>query len=222
MSSRPSFFSSTVGTKILIGLTGLLLFGFLVSHLVGNLSLLVGAEAFNGYAHKLESLGPLLYLAEAGLVGIFLIHVVKTLGNYRRNAAARPVAYREKQWAGHTSRKSWSSTTMALTGLFILFFVVVHIRTFKFGTWYEEAGTGYRDLYRLVDETYQNPLYVGFYVVAMVLIGLHLNHGISSAAQSLGLSNQRLGRSLVLGGRVVAVVIAGGFALLPLFMYFTR
>lgn len=222
MSSRPSFFSSTVGTKILIGLTGLLLFGFLVSHLVGNLSLLVGAEAFNGYAHKLESLGPLLYLAEAGLVGIFLIHVVKTLGNYRRNAAARPVAYREKQWAGHTSRKSWSSTTMALTGLFILFFVVVHIRTFKFGAWYEESGTGYRDLYRLVDETYQNPLYVGFYVVAMVLIGLHLNHGISSAAQSLGLSNQRLDRSLVLGGRVVAVVIAGGFALLPLFMYFTR
>jgi len=222
MSSRPSFFSSTVGTKILIGLTGLLLFGFLVSHLVGNLSLLVGAEAFNGYAHKLESLGPLLYLAEAGLVGIFLIHVVKTLGNYRRNAAARPVAYREKKWAGHTSRKSWSSTTMALTGLFILFFVVVHIRTFKFGAWYEESGTGYRDLYRLVDETYQNPLYVGFYVVAMVLIGLHLNHGISSAAQSLGLSNQRLGRSLVLGGRVVAVVIAGGFALLPLFMYFTR
>lgn len=222
MSSRPTFFSSTVGSKILIGLTGLLLFGFLIGHLAGNLSLFVGAEAFNAYAHKLESLGPLLYLVEAGLVGIFLLHVAKTMLNYRRNAAARPAAYAEKKWAGHTSRKTWSSTTMALTGLFILFFVVTHIRTFKFGAWYVDPATGHRDLYRLVDEIYQNPLYVGFYVVAMVLIGMHLNHGISSAAQSLGLSNQRYGKNLVLGGRVLAVLIAGGFAVLPLFMFFAN
>jgi succinate dehydrogenase / fumarate reductase, cytochrome b subunit len=222
MSSRPSFFSSTVGSKILIGLTGLMLFGFLIGHLVGNLSLLVGAEAFNAYAHKLESLGPLLYLVEAGLVGVFFLHVVKTLAPYRKNAAARPTAYQQKKWAGHTSRKSWSSTTMALTGLFILFFVVIHIRTFKFGTWYVDEATGYRDLYKLVAEIYDNPLYVAFYVVAMVLIGMHLSHGIASATQSLGLANQRTSRNLVLGGRVLAAVIAGGFALLPLFMYFAR
>lgn len=222
MSSRPSFFSSTVGSKILIGLTGLLLFGFLVGHLAGNLSLFVGPEAFNAYAHKLESLGPLLYLVEAGLVGIFLLHAGKALLNVRRNAAARPAGYTEKKWAGHTSRKSWSSTSMALTGLFVLVFVVLHIRTFKFGTWYVDEGTGHRDLFRLVAEIYQNPLYVGFYVVAMGLIGMHLNHGISSAAQSLGLANQRWGRNLVTGGRVLAVLIAGGFAVLPLFMYFAH
>lgn len=222
MSSRPSFFSSTVGSKILIGLTGLLLFGFLIGHLAGNLTLLVGASAFNAYAYKLESLIPLLYLAEVGLIAIFLVHVYKTLANYRRNSAARPAAYAEKKWAGHTSRKTWSSTTMALTGLFILFFVVTHIRTFKYGAYYVDPATGHRDLYRLVAEVYQNPLYVGFYVAAMVLIGMHLNHGISSAAQSLGLSNQRFARSLVLGGRVLAVLIAGGFAILPLFMYFTQ
>lgn len=222
MSSRPTFFSSTVGSKILIGLTGLMLFGFLIGHLAGNLSLLVGAEAFNAYAHKLESLGPLLYLVEAGLVGVFFLHVVKTLANYRRNAAARPAAYREKKWAGHTSRKTWSSTTMALTGLFILFFVVTHIRTFKFGAWYVDPATGHRDLYRLVAEIYQNPLYVAFYVVAMGLIGMHLNHGISSATQSLGLSNPRTGRTLVLGGRILAVLIAVGFAALPLYMYFAH
>jgi succinate dehydrogenase / fumarate reductase, cytochrome b subunit len=85
-----------------------------------------------------------------------------------------------------------------------------------------DPATGHRDLYRLVAEVYQNPLYVGFYVAAMVLIGMHLNHGISSAAQSLGLSNQRFAKSLVLGGRVLAVLIAGGFAILPLFMYFTQ
>lgn len=222
MPSRPSFFSSTVGSKILIGLTGLLLFGFLIGHLAGNLSLLIGAEAFNAYAHKLEALGPLLYLVEAGLAAIFFLHVGKTLLTYRRNSAARPASYAQKKWSGHTSRKTWSSTTMGLTGLFILFFVVIHIRTFKFGPWYVESSTGYRDLYRLVDDIYQNPLYVAFYVVAMGLIGMHLNHGISSAAQSLGLSNQRYAKSLVLGGRVLAVLIAGGFAMLPLFMYFTQ
>jgi succinate dehydrogenase / fumarate reductase cytochrome b subunit len=222
MSSRPSFFSSSVGSKILIGLTGLLLFGFLITHLLGNLSLLAGSDAFNTYAHKLESLGLLIYLAEAGLAAIFLIHIVKTLANLGRNRKARPTAYQEKRWAHHTSRKTWSSTAMPLTGLFILFFVIVHVRTFKFGTWYTDAATGHRDLFRLVAEIYSNPLYVGFYVAAMVLIGMHLNHGISSAAQSLGLSNQRIGRSLVLGGRVLAVLIAGGFAVLPLFMYFAH
>ena len=222
MSSRPSFSSSTVGSKILIGLTGLLLFGFLIAHLLGNLTLLVGPSAFNAYAYKLESLIPVLYLAEAGLVALFLLHAYKTLTFTRRNAAARPARYQEKRWAGHTSRKTWSSTTMALTGLFILFFVVVHVRTFKFGTWYVDQATGHRDLFRLVAEIYQNPLYVGFYVGAMVLIGMHLNHGISSAAQSLGWSNQRYARNLVLGGRVIAVLIAGGFAILPLFMYFAH
>ncbi len=222
MPSRPSFFSSSVGSKILIGLTGLLLFGFLVSHLLGNLTLLLGPTAFNAYAYKLESLVPVLYLAEAGLVAIFLVHVVKTMLFTRRNSAARPARYQEKHRAGHTSRKTLSSTTMAVTGLFILFFVIVHVRTFKFGTWYTDPLTGHRDLYRLVDEIYQNPLYVGFYVAAMVLIGMHLNHGISSAAHSLGWTNQRYARTLVLGGRVLAVIIAGGFAVLPLYMYFAH
>ena len=222
MPSRPSFFSSTVGSKILIGLTGLLLFGFLVSHLSGNLTLLGGAGPFNAYTEKLAAFGPLLWVAEAGLVAIFLVHVVKTLATYRRNSSARPQAYQDKQWAGHTSRKTWSSTTMALTGLFILFFVVTHIRTFKFGAWYVDPATGHRDLYRLVAEIYQNPLYVAFYVVAMGLIGMHLNHGISSATQSLGLSNPRTGRTLVLGGRLLAVLIAVGFAALPLYMYFAH
>ncbi|HTV00971.1 MAG TPA: succinate dehydrogenase cytochrome b subunit [Luteitalea sp.] len=222
MSSRPSFFSSTVGSKIIIGLTGLLLFGFLVTHLAGNLTLLGGSEAFNAYAHKIEALGPLLYLAELGLVALFVLHIVKTLTNLKRNTAARPVRYAEKHWAGHTSRKSWASTTMPITGLLILLFVVIHVRTFKYGPYYVDPRTGDRDLFALVAEVYSNPLYVGLYVAAMILIGLHLNHGISSAAQSLGLSNQRFGRGLVLGGRVLAVLIAGGFAMLPVFMFFTH
>lgn len=215
---RPSFFSSTVGSKILIGLTGLLLFGFLVSHLAGNLTLLAGAASFNAYAHELESTKPLLWLAEAGLAAIFVLHIVRTLLNVARNRRARAAGYVEKRWAGHTSRKSWSSSTMPLTGLFILVFVVIHIRSFKFGPYYVDQATGHRDLFTLVAEAYQNPWFTGFYVLAMILIGLHLNHGISSAVQSLGLSNQRHAPRLILTGRVLAFAIAGGFALLPLYM----
>jgi succinate dehydrogenase / fumarate reductase cytochrome b subunit len=219
MSKRPSFLSSTVGSKILIGLTGLLLFGFLITHLAGNLTVFGGAEAFNAYTYKLESTKPLLYVAEIGLVLIFLLHVVKTVTGYVRNRAARPVGYTEKRMAGYTSRKGVSSTSMILTGTVILVFVVIHVRAFKYGPHYVDASTGYRDLFRLLVESFQNPLVVGFYVVSMVLIGMHLNHGISSATQSLGLATRRSGRGLVLLGRVLALAIAGGFAILPIYLF---
>lgn len=219
MSQRPSFFSSTVGSKIMIALTGLLLFGFLVTHLAGNLTVFGGSATFNAYAHKLESTKPLLYVAELGLIAIFLLHIVKTVGNVIRNRSARPVGYSEKRGAGHTSRKSLSSTSMILTGVTILAFVVIHIRSFKYGPYYVEDTTGYRDLFRVMVEAFQEPLFVGFYVLSMALIGMHLNHGISSATQSLGLANGRTGRSLVLAGRVLAVSIAGGFALLPIYIF---
>jgi len=220
MSKRPSFFSTTVGSKILIGLTGLLLFGFLVTHLAGNLTMLGSGEAFNAYTYKLESTKPLLYVAEVGLIALFLLHIYKTVTGYVRNRAARPEGYREKHWAGHTSRKSVSSTTMIVSGLILLLFVVIHVRTFKFGPYYVEAATGNRDLFRLVADTFQDPLYVLFYVVSMVVVGLHLNHGIASAVQSLGLSNRRIGPGTVWAGRLLALTIAGGFALLPIYVYF--
>lgn len=219
MSNRPSFYSSTVGSKILIGLTGLLLFGFLITHLAGNLTVFGGSEAFNAYTYKLESTKPLLYVAEIGLLLIFVLHVFKTVGGYLRNRAARPTGYTEKRGAGHTSRKSVSSTSMIVSGLTILAFVVIHIRSFKFGPYYVEAATGHRDLFRVMVDAFQNPLIVGFYVVSMVLIGMHLNHGISSATQSLGLATRRTGGGFVLIGRVLALVIAGGFAVLPIYLF---
>jgi succinate dehydrogenase / fumarate reductase cytochrome b subunit len=220
MSKRPSFFSTTVGSKILIGLTGLLLFGFLITHLAGNLTLLGGGTAFNDYTYKLESTKPLLYVAEAGLLLLFLLHVYKTVTGYARNRAARPAGYATKRWAGHTSRKSVSSSTMIVSGILLFVFVIVHLKTFKFGPYYVEAATGHRDLFRVVVEAYQNPLVVAFYLVSMLVVGLHLNHGISSASQSLGLANRRVGPAIVTAGRVLALLIAGGFAVLPIYIYF--
>ena len=211
--------SSSVGTKVLIALTGLALFGFLIVHLAGNLLLLAGPEAFNNYSHKLIS-NPLIYLAEAGLAAIFLLHVWKTVRNFGRNTAARPARYATKKPAGHTSRKTLSSTTMILSGTTIFVFLVLHLKTFKFGAWYDAAEPGVRDVYRLTIEVFQRPGYVIWYVFMMVLVGMHLRHGITSALQSLGAIPPGVTRKVLAAGAVVAVLIAGGFALIPIWVYF--
>ena len=114
MSFFRGVFSSSVGTKLLVGLTGLFLLAYLLLHLAGNLLVFAGQEAFNGYAHMLIS-NPLVVPAEIGLLGVFLLHVYKTVAMWLRNRGARPVGYQKKTWAGHTSRKSLSSTTMIWT-----------------------------------------------------------------------------------------------------------
>ena len=210
--------SSTIGTKFIIAFTGLALFGFLVTHLAGNLLILAGPDAFNAYSHKLIS-NPLIYIAEAGLGLLFVVHIWKTVGNYIRNRGARPVAYEVKKPAGHTSRKTLSSTWMIFSGTMILIFLVLHIKTLKFGAHYATAEPGVRDLYRLAVEVFSKPGYVIWYVFAMILVGMHLRHGISSALQSLGAIPEGMKRKVLVGGAVVAVLIAGGFALIPVWVY---
>jgi succinate dehydrogenase / fumarate reductase cytochrome b subunit len=214
-------FSSSVGTKLLIGTTGLLLFAYLLLHLAGNMLVFAGQDTFNEYSHKLIS-NPLVIPVEIGLIGVFLLHVYKTVTMWLRNRAARPVPYEQKSWAGHTSRKSLSSTTMIWTGLLTLLFVGVHLQQFKFGPWYEIGDPPVRDLYRTEAEVFTSPIWVGVYVFCMILIGLHLRHGISSAFQSLGADHPVYTRRLVTAGTVLAVLIAGGFAIIPIWIYVTR
>jgi succinate dehydrogenase / fumarate reductase cytochrome b subunit len=128
------------------------------------------------------------------------------------------VAYARKEWAGGPSRKSWGSSTMILSGIITFAFVVLHLRAFKFGAWYEAAG-GVRDLYRLQMEIFSSPAYVAFYCVAMVFIGFHLWHGAASAAQSLGVDHPRYTPKILWIGRALAVLIAGGFFFLPIYTY---
>src|SRR5689334_13998762 len=115
MSPLRQFLSSSIGTKILIALTGLLFFAYLVIHLAGNLLIFAGGDAFNAYAHKMTS-NVLLPAIELALAAIILVHAFKAVTNYFGNSAARPSGYREKHWAHHTSRKTLSSTTMIVTG----------------------------------------------------------------------------------------------------------
>lgn len=219
MHSRMRFLASSIGTKLLIALTGLSLFGFLITHLLGNLVALRGPVAFNHYSHALVS-NPLILVAEAGLALLFALHVFKAVTNWASNNGARPVAYQRKVGAGHTSRKSLASSTMIVSGPIIFLFVVLHLRTFKFGAYYAAEEPGVRDLYRLLMEVFQNPLQVAFYVVAMIVILLHLRHGISSALQTLGVNHPRYTPMLLKGGTLLAFLIGIGFALIPVWAYF--
>ncbi len=211
-------FTSSVGTKLLIALTGLTLVAFLIVHLAGNLLLFWGAEKYNAYAHALIS-NPLVVPAELGLLAVFLLHAIKAMASFLGNRKARPVPYETKSWAGGSSRKTWASTTMILSGVITLVFVPLHLVTFKYGPDYASAEAGVRDLYRLLIEVFQHPGYVIYYVLAMAVIGMHLRHGVSSSLQSLGLIPARWTRAFLTVGMLLALAVGGGFLLIPVYIY---
>jgi succinate dehydrogenase / fumarate reductase cytochrome b subunit len=222
MATRLRVFNSSVGTKLLIGVTGLALFVYLITHIAGNLMVFAGRDTFNNYSHLLLS-NPLIPVIEIGLVGIFLLHIYKTVTMYLANQAARPVPYQKKELAGHTSRKGLASSTMIASGLFLLVFVIIHVKQFKFGTFYLASGSDMvRDLYRTEIEVFRNPLWVALYVIGALLTGLHMRHGISSAFQSLGLDHPRYTRRLVGVGIVLAAIIGIGLAIIPVWSFFTH
>jgi succinate dehydrogenase / fumarate reductase, cytochrome b subunit len=216
MSARAGVFSSSVGSKIVIGLTGLALFAYLILHIAGNALVFFGPAVFNEYSHTLLS-NPLIPIIEIGLVVLFVIHIYKTVRMFLANQQARPASYVRKASPGRPSRKSLASSTMIASGLWLLMFVIVHVRQFKYGTEYEAGGI--RDLYRLEMENFANPLLVSFYVLSMVVVGSHLWHGIASAFQSLGADNPRWTPRLLRAGKVVAVAIAGGFVIIAVWAY---
>lgn len=221
------FYSSPVGKKVITGATGLALIGFVIIHLAGNLLLLIndGGEAFNTYTYTLHSFGWLLYVAEVGLLVVFVFHAVVGITIYLGKRKARQQGYAKYQTAGAPSRQSFSSRTMIWTGLILLVFLVIHIITFRFGPSITEGyttvieGQDSRDLYRLVEETFQSIWWVIGYMGVMVMIGFHLRHGFWSALQSLGALSPRLSPLIYTVGLIFALLIAVGFFILPLWIY---
>ena len=213
-------FSSSVGTKLLMGITGLALFAYMVLHLVGNALIFAGRDVFNEYSHMLVT-NPLIIPIELGLAAIFLFHIYKAVTMWTSNKEARPVGYLMKRPAGHTSRKSFASSTMILSGIFVLLFVIVHVKQFKFGSWYLTAEHGdVRDLFRTETEVFSNPAWVVFYVLGTLLVGLHLRHGIASGFQSLGLDHPVYTKRLTVLGIFFAVLIGVGLAIIPIWVFF--
>lgn len=226
-----------------MAVTGLAMVLFLIGHLVGNLQLMWSGAQFNGYARFLTA-QPVVILIELGLLGIFLIHVIDAVVLVQGNSAARPVPYHTKKW-GRTkskrSKKTWASTMMMWTGIAILLFVPFHVWHFKYhhpvaspaisgghasDTVVGVGSTGVAsasgapaaeatDLALLVTNEFKNPLVSGIYILAMLLLGMHMYHALSSALTSLGANHPRYQNIIVWGGKIFTIVIAGGFLLIP-------
>jgi len=197
--------------------TGLLLIGFLITHVAANTLVLFDGEAFNNYSHALIS-NPLIYVAELGLIAIFVAHLANGILVTLRNRGARPEPYANKQPAGGVSRKSIASTTMIFSGLLAVVFVPLHIWTFKYGPVYESTTQpGVRDLHRLVIEEFHEAGEVMWYEIALLVLAFHAWHGIGSAFDSLGISHRAWLRNAARG---LAVVIFAGFMVIPVAIYF--
>lgn len=215
------FLGSTVGKKYVMGITGLIWAGFVLTHMAGNLLIFVSNDAYNAYGHAITS-GNIIYLAETVLVLALLVHVFMAVSLTMQNREAKQQRYAVQ--ASGAKRVSLASRTMAVQGSLILVFVILHLITFKYGAHYETTVNGVvmRDLARLMEEVFHSPGYVAWYVVALVLLGFHLKHGVGSTFQSLGLMEgtyRQLWAKLSIG---YAAVVALGFIAQPLYLFLVR
>lgn len=217
-----NFFSSTIGRKVVMALTGLFLILFLVIHLIGNLQLLKSddGQAFNIYA-QFMTLNPLIIAISYVNFTFILIHIIWSIILTRRNRTARgPEGYALNKNSSH-----WTSRNMGILGTFIFIFLVIHLR----GFWYEMHwggidtanydGTDYKNLYTVVDIAYSELWYVILYVVSMILLAFHLFHGFGSAFQTLGLNHAKYNPVIKFVGVTFAVIVPALFALIPIYMY---
>ena len=216
---------SSVGKKFIMGITGLAFVIFLIEHLSANL-LLFGqnAEPYNEYTHFLLGFGSLLIVAEVILIVFFLFHIYNGITIALGKKQARPENYVKTGKAGGASKKTFSSMTMIWTGLLTLVFVIIHLKTFKFGHFETVTidGDEVPNFYKMVYQVFQNPVYVAWYVGALAFLGFHLRHGFWSAFQSLGIEHPRYSPIIYSVGILAAIVIAAGFIGIPVYIYFSH
>lgn len=213
-----SLWRSSIGGKVTMAVTGGLLFLFVVAHLLGNLQLLSGPDAIDDYAKFLASRPALLWIARSGLLLLLIVHVATAVRLRGENRAARPVPY----VAQATLQATMASRSMVFTGLTTLAFVVYHLLHFTLGVTNPEhfalkaQGHGGHDVYAMVVASFSVPGIAAAYVVAQLLLFMHLMHGIQSFAQTLGLHHARYTPLIKKASVVLAGLVAGGNILLPL------
>ncbi len=209
-------FSSSIGRKWIVAITGIVLVLFVIGHLLGNLSIFVGPDAMNAYAAFLKSTGELLWVVRIVLLTCVVLHIWLTITLWRENLAARPQKYAVKNDLGTTVY----ARLMRISGLTVLSFVLYHLAQFtwqafnpEYKTWIDPQGR--HDVYRMVVTAFECPLVSGFYILSVGLLGMHLSHGIASLFQTLGLTTEKLRPVFEKGGLIVAWIIFLGFASIP-------
>ena len=207
---------TSLGSKVLVALSGLGLAGFVVFHMLGNLQVFEGANALNSYAAFLREMPILLWTARLGLLGVVSVHIGLAIRLVMRNRRARPVGYEVRDYR----QASVASRTMALTGGLLLLFIIFHLLHLTLGV-VDSSFTdrldaqGRRDVFSKVIHAFQNPLFVVLYLAGQMVLGLHLSHALSSSLQTLGIEHPILDRLFRGAGPVVALlVVAGNMAII--------
>ena len=216
--------TSSIGRKATMSLTGLFLVSFLLVHLSGNFLLFKGDEgaAFNLYSNFMST-APIIRVLEIGLVAGFLIHMVTALMLTNKNKAARPVGYAV---SNNNKKVTWFSKNMGLSGSIVLVFLIIHLLNFYFPYHYSTMryvnieGEEYKDMFFLVATVFkQEWWYSVLYLLAVVLLGFHLQHGFASAFQTLGIEHKKYTPIIEGLGNILSIILPLGFATMPLYFW---
>lgn len=213
-----ALYRSSVGKKMIVGVTGIILILFVIGHLLGNLQIFIGPEWINGYSQHLRDLGPLLWLVRVVLLITVILHIYFTISLAIENRRARPERYRDR----HYVKATWASRHMVVSGFVVLAFIIFHLLHFtgrklnpRFPLLKLDPLNHY-DVYSMMVYGFQNVYVSIFYVVGLFLLTLHLTHGSSSFFQSLGFNNEKLNPRLALGGRIFAWLLFVGYVSIPI------
>src|SRR5262245_15055896 len=200
-------YGSSLGKKYTMAITGLLLFLFVIVHMLGNLQVYIGRDAMNAYAELLKSKPGLLWTFRGGLFIVAVLHIVSALQLAAENRAARPERY-----AKGKPIATYASRTILVSGLIVFAFVIYHLMHFTLGVndpnfleLHDSAGR--HDVYRITVEAFSNPFVSAFYIISMGLLFLHLNHGVSSSFQSLGIRRKATTAAFTRFAQIAGVVI---------------
>lgn len=212
------FVRSTIGRKMLVSITGLAMIVFVIGHLLGNLLVFAGPDALNAYGYFMKSKPALLWSARLGLLAVLFVHLWASLTLNLANRDARPQRY----FLHKPIQSTFGSRTMVQTGLLLLAFIVFHLLHYTVGVTHPEhfeqtttlmwqgREVVCHDVYGMVIAGFSDPLVAGAYIVAMLLLGVHLSHGIASLFQSVGFRHPVYTPFLRKAGLVIAVLLAGG------------
>lgn len=207
--------NSSIGKKFIMALTGTLLMMFLLVHLVGNIMLYFGPDAFNTYVKILDSVKPLIRVIEVILAIIFISHIFNGIWLRFENKKANPQKYAVNATRQNTEV---SSRTMILTGSFILLFLIIHLYTFWAKFNFSELSESEK-FYSFITNSFKDPLFAGVYFVAMLFLGFHLNHAFQSAFQTFGWNSRKYGAFIKKLGFWYAVFVSAVFASIPLYFF---
>jgi succinate dehydrogenase / fumarate reductase, cytochrome b subunit len=215
MSKKTGFLQTSVGKKYLMAVTGLILIGFVIGHMIGNLQIFAGQDKLNAYAQFLQGLGPLLWVVRLVLLTTFVVHMITAIRIVIENRKARPVPYKVLK----TNEASFASRTMKQTGIIILAFTVYHLLHFTIGTidpsFSQLKENGRHDVYSMVIHGFSSPLVSLAYIASMFLLCLHLSHAFFSIFQTFGLNNPKFDCKLKIVSNILAFVIFIGNSSMP-------